>query len=81
MPHWLLESYMENMPKIEARESLSMATAVSVGTGSMKKQQSKEIVRRWERSAGRSNTVRGLSSADVAAMHGIGVVVEEKQDV
>ncbi len=67
---------MENMPKIEARESLSMATAVAVGSGSMKKNKSQEIVRRWERRAGRSNTVRGLSTADVAAMHGIGVIEE-----
>ena len=67
---------MENMPKIEARESLSMATAVAVGSATMKKHQAKEIIGRWERRAGRSNTVRGLSTADVAAMHGIGIVVE-----
>ena len=76
MPHWLLDAYMENMPKIEARESLSMATAVAVGSGTMKKHQSKEIIRRWERRAGRSDIVRGLSTADVAARHGIGIVVE-----
>ena len=67
---------MENMPKIEARESLSMATAVAVGSGTMKKRQAKEIIGRWERRAGLSNTVRGLSTADVAARHGIGMVEE-----
>jgi len=77
MPHWLLDAYMENMPKIEARESLSRATAFALGSGSMKKHQAKEIIRRWERRAGSSNTVRGLSTADVAAMHGIGIVVED----
>lgn len=76
MPHWLLDAYMENMPKIEARESLSMATAVAAGSGSMKKHQAKKIIDRWERLAGRSNIVRGLSTADVAAMHGIGIVAE-----
>ncbi len=68
---------MENMPKIKARESLSMATAVAVGSGSVKKHQAKKIIDRWERRAGRSDIVRGLSTADVAAMHGIGIVVED----
>ncbi len=54
-----------------------MATAVAVGSGTMKKHQTKEIVRRWERRAGSSNTVRGLSMADVAARHSIGIVVED----
>ncbi|KKK77585.1 hypothetical protein LCGC14_2852110, partial [marine sediment metagenome] len=53
------------------------ATAVAVGSGTMKKHQTKEIVRRWERRAGSSNTVRGLSMADVAARHSIGIVVED----
>ncbi len=54
-----------------------MATAVAVGSGTMKKHQSKEIIGRWERRAGLGNIVRGLSTADVAARHGIGMVVEE----
>ena len=72
---------MEAIPKLQAQESLTMAAAVAVGSGSLKKGKAKEIVSKWERAAGRNRgVVKGMKTTEVAAMHGIGVVAEGKHD-
>ena len=53
MPVPLLESYINELASLEAGELMEFATAVAVGTGSLKKGQGKRIMDRWERTANR----------------------------
>ena len=74
-PAWLLDIYSEAVTRIQARESLRLANADALGSGTMKKSDARKLGNQLQREAGRGRkAVRGLGYREVAAMHGIGVI-------
>ncbi len=59
-----------------------MANAVAVGTSSLKKEEQRRLTGQWKRHAQgrvrRPKEKQGVPWREVARMHGIGVVEEEK---
>ncbi len=79
LPAWLLSEYLEAVPQMEAQETLQMATAVTLGSGTMKQGQSQAIMNSLKRQARGRVPARGLIET-LASMPGIGFVVEGKPD-
>jgi hypothetical protein len=51
MPMWLINSYIEMLPRLQAEESLLEVARIGIGTGSMEKQMRSKIHRQWVRDA------------------------------
>lgn len=79
---WLLRSYQEAVPTIQAREALQAVQVAAVGSGNMKKSDRAAAFRRWQRAAGggrRTGAVK-LGMLETAAKFGIPVIIEGKPD-
>lgn len=70
MPMFLIEAHFEQMTKIKAREALFLASAVSLGAGSMKKEEARALQRRWARMAGFNKSEKARSKAEMATVLG-----------
>ena len=44
-----LYGYMEYLPAMQAEQSQRLAEAIAIGTGSLKKNAARRVVRRWQR--------------------------------
>ena len=47
----LIEQFVASMPRLRARANIEMATAIAVGTGSLKPAAARRIMRDWRRQA------------------------------
>lgn len=75
----LLQMYEDARPSLEATESLTLATAVAIGTGSMKREEADATLRELRRAAGggrRAAADRPAGEADLAALSALGIAVE-----
>ena len=70
----LIEAYVAEIPKLEAYESLRRMTEIAVGTGSVKPEESRRIVRSWEGQVDREPPRRTFADLRAAADMGIEVV-------
>ena len=70
----VIEAYAAELPKLEAHESLRRMTEIAVGTGSVKPEESRRIVRSWEGQADREPPRRTFADLRAAADMGIEVV-------
>ena len=69
-PTWFLKAALEAVPRLEARESQREATAIAVGSGSLKKDAGQRIMREWSRQArGQVNTPKTKRSFEVMMMN------------
>ncbi len=68
MPFPILHAYARAQPMIEARESLRRASEMAVGSGSLKPQQSRRIVREWQDAARGSSGSWMLRPEDAGQM-------------
>lgn len=63
----------EELPGLQAREAMQTATAVAVGSGSLKKGEAQRVVREWRRLAGRGK--RSTAKATPSMLAGMGIKV------
>jgi len=52
MPYGVASVLLEMIPKLQARENLNAATVAAVYSGNIKKEDTRRIMRSWERSTG-----------------------------
>ena len=77
IPAWLIESYLEAIPRLEARESIRAANVVAMGTGNLKKPDSQRIATQWKREANKGQGPgRSSLSPERAAKIGLGFIYE-----
>ncbi|KKN39091.1 hypothetical protein LCGC14_0746870 [marine sediment metagenome] len=79
---WIVQAHIDAVRQIKAQESIDLASAMRVGSGNLKKEQSRQIMNQWERQARgnqRSNIVKGMPFMDVAKKFGIPVYVGDKK--
>lgn len=78
----MVQDHLDAIHVLQARESILMANAVAVGTGTGKKEERRRLTGQWKRYArGRVHKPKakqGVPWREVARMHGIGVVEEAK---
>jgi putative NADH-flavin reductase len=48
----LLQAYVRELPKLEARDSLRRVTEIALGTGSLKADEQRRVLTEWELAAG-----------------------------
>jgi hypothetical protein len=48
---WMLQAHADAIPRLQAQESLRLAAAVAVGSGVLKRDDARAMVREWERQA------------------------------
>ena len=51
MSHEVVEAFVKDMPRLRAKESLQRVLEFAVGSGSLKKEVSRRMVRKWEHAA------------------------------
>jgi len=79
---WLVRSFTDAMPTIQAREALQAVQVAAVGSGNLKKSDRAAAIRRWKRAAaaGRRTGVVKLGMRETAARFGIPVIMEKPDD-
>ena len=68
MPLPLVQAYSTMLPQLQAEESLRFTMAIAVGNGTLKKGESRRILRAWDREAGRGQqTTRVTTAKEITA--------------
>lgn len=83
MPTPILNAYAEQLPRLSAEESLTDATRIAVGSGSLKKGEGHRIQQGWHRVAQQAApVVRSKGPGEYAAhMAGLGIGVKKVKKV
>lgn len=68
MPLPIVQACIREMGRLEAQESLLERDRISVGMGSLKPSQSRDIQNRWLRNLQRDESKRPASAAELATM-------------
>lgn len=78
MPLALVRAYLGGMETVRARETLSLVTAVALGTGSLKRHEASRLMSSLERAASGTGKriIEPVGPASLAAM-GIAIEVEK----
>lgn len=63
----LLEMYAQQLPRLEARESLRRAHEIAVGTGSLERNDQRRLMSQWQREADGDDAGAGRPPASLAA--------------
>jgi len=71
MPLVLLRAFAQEMPRLQARESISMANIVALGMGNMDKDDARRLQDDWRAVTG-PTAAAAAPSPDFLASHGIG---------
>ena len=74
---WLLRSYMESMPTIQAGEALQAYQVASVAAGTVKQEYRVTTINQWKRDANRGVKAAKPGVEQAAAMLGIQIVKEK----
>lgn len=75
----LVTAYASQLPRLEAHESLRRASEIAVGSGSLRPEDARSVVREWQNAAGdAAGPRRRLTSAIeiVANAQAMGIKVE-----
>lgn len=64
MPLTILESFWARLPQLQAEQNLSLTGHAMIGAGTMKADDARDHLRRWQRVARVKSPVRKLSEED-----------------
>lgn len=78
MASWRAVEYMEAIPQLQAQELLRVVTSVALGSGTLKEDEHRSIMRDWQKKAGEleSERQRQTPQEHLANLAAMGIAVE-----